>query len=76
MAGVALPDEVLGVPCWCASRRDAPFCGGRGIVGASLLVKAVAQSTFMYLIHRLREQARSHKGRFAVTQYYPIRANA
>ena len=29
-------------------------------VGASLLAKAVGQSIYLSLIHRIREQARSH----------------
>ncbi|WP_238537242.1 hypothetical protein, partial [Pseudomonas sp. R62] len=33
----------------------------RTIVGASLLAKAVCHSMWMYLIWRLREQARSHR---------------
>ena len=30
-------------------------------MGAGLLAKAVGQATFMWLTHRLREQARSHR---------------
>jgi len=34
----------------------------RSTVGASLLANAVYQLAWFYLIHRIREQARSHKG--------------
>jgi len=38
-------------------RRDTD-----SLVGASLLAKASYQSTQLFLIHRIREQARSHRG--------------
>ncbi|OJT49341.1 hypothetical protein BSZ28_21820 [Pseudomonas moraviensis] len=41
---------------WCQAIRDAA-----GPVGASLLAISVCHSTWMYLIWRLREQARSHR---------------
>ncbi len=31
-------------------------------VGAGLLANAVCQAALLYLTHRIREQARSHKG--------------
>ncbi len=39
-------------------------------VGAGLLAKAVCQSLNAWLIHRLREQARSHRGICATLSYF------
>ena len=42
--------------------RGVFVCVGKTSVGAGLLANAVCQSISMCLTHRIREQARSHKG--------------
>ncbi|VVP17644.1 hypothetical protein PS865_03696 [Pseudomonas fluorescens] len=59
---MGLPSSLCGGNSVC--RCGEPACENvaltRIIVGASLLAKAVCHSMRMYLIWRLREQARSH----------------
>ena len=43
----------------------------RSTVGAGLLAKAVCQITLCQLIHRIREQARSHKGMWCLRNIRP-----
>ncbi|MDR6950603.1 hypothetical protein J2Y39_005244 [Pseudomonas sp. 2957] len=60
---MGLPSSLCGGDSVC--RCGEPACENvaltRIIVGASLLAKAVCHSMWMYLIWRLREQARSHR---------------